>query len=253
MQDLKDLPVPVGLKEHPAFSSSEEAIEYYYSFLNSLENKRYESTVLMEKHHVFQKHGGGTDAPENLISVSIEDHVLLHYYRYRAFGAIGDKLAYLFRISDNDKRSRLRSEALVAANKKAQRLFWDKNWQRKQGLKGGSKGGLANTEKQFKARQAVGTIYGRQVGMKNQSDKLKEIIKHPIKWMYNNKETGDSDIFETKPSRIAAELIAQLNTFKPNSIKNGSSFYKILYKERCQMYGWSMIIDTAIRSEAKDL
>lgn len=178
--------------------------------------------------------------------------MLLHYYRFYAYGKKGDRLAYLFRLSDTEERSRLRSEMVVENHKKAKRLFWNLEWQREQGLKGGSKGGLANTEKQFLGRQAVGKSYCVRVGKANQSESLKQKIKHLIRWKYRDSLTGECTVFETKQSETAIEIINQLNCFKPSSIRKPSSFMKLFHGQRPQMYGWS-IIDMVIRSEAEDI
>ena len=45
-------------------------------------------------HHIVPKHAGGTDDPENLIRVTVEEHAELHFARYLQYGELGDWLAY---------------------------------------------------------------------------------------------------------------------------------------------------------------
>ena len=44
-------------------------------------------------HHLVPKHAGGTDDPENLIRVTVEEHAELHFARYLQYGEIGDWVA----------------------------------------------------------------------------------------------------------------------------------------------------------------
>jgi hypothetical protein len=72
-------------------------INIYEQFIEYLKQKKYSSTVYLERHHIIPKHAGGTNQPENLIDLSFLDHTLAHYYRFLPFGALGDKLAFLMR------------------------------------------------------------------------------------------------------------------------------------------------------------
>ena len=46
-------------------------------------------------HHIIPRHAGGTDDPENLIRVTIEEHAELHFARYLEHGERGDWIAAL--------------------------------------------------------------------------------------------------------------------------------------------------------------
>lgn len=107
-------------------------------------------------------------------------------------------------------------------------------------MRGGHKGGSANSQNQFEARQKVGLTYGRQTGMRNQSNTLKEIINKYIIWEYSKK--GCFEYFLTEPKSSAIEIIKTLNIFIPNSIpSNAAPFYKVLKKERPGMYDWKLM------------
>jgi len=45
-------------------------------------------------HHIVPRHAGGTDDPENLVRVTVEEHAELHFARYLQYGEMGDWMAY---------------------------------------------------------------------------------------------------------------------------------------------------------------
>ena len=46
-------------------------------------------------HHIIPKHAGGTDDPDNLIELSVEEHALAHKALYEQYGRWQDKVAWL--------------------------------------------------------------------------------------------------------------------------------------------------------------
>ncbi len=44
-------------------------------------------------HHIVPRHAGGTNDPENLVRVTVEEHAELHFARYLKYGEMGDWLA----------------------------------------------------------------------------------------------------------------------------------------------------------------
>ncbi len=157
----------------------------------------------------------------------------MHFYRYQAFGRIGDKVAYEMRLADTNELAVIRSQAAVAANKSRKQLFWDKEWQSIQGRKGGSKSGRLNTAAQWSARQKVGLAYGKIVGLSNQSENLKFILSHSLEWVFE----PDGSFLITQPVRSVADLVRELELFRPGQIKNTGSFYKVIHGKRSKMYG----------------
>ena len=49
---------------------------------------------MKHKHHIIPRHMGGTDAPSNLIELTIEEHAEAHRELYREHGCWEDKIAY---------------------------------------------------------------------------------------------------------------------------------------------------------------
>nr|YP_010732033.1 putative site-specific DNA endonuclease [Massjukichlorella minus]WDY12947.1 putative site-specific DNA endonuclease [Massjukichlorella minus] len=180
------------------------------------------------------------------MKISPEDHVSIHFYRYQAYRQLGDKVAYEMRIGDSNARAKARALAAVQANKTKKQLFWSSDWQRIQGLKGGGKGGRANTAAQWKARQKVGLKYGKSNGIKNQLPFLKSFLKYHVVW----EDLDDNTFFKTQPAESLTSVIKQLESFKPGKIRNTTTFYKLIRGERKTMYNWK-IVNKVIRSEAK--
>lgn len=48
----------------------------------------------MHKHHIIPRHMGGTDDPDNLIEVTVEQHAELHRRLWKAFDKWEDKIAW---------------------------------------------------------------------------------------------------------------------------------------------------------------
>lgn len=219
------------------YITDQDKISFYIQFLEKIREKQYDKFTYLEKHHVVPKHAGGTDKIENIIRVSIQDHIALHFYRFLAYNEIGDKVAYEMRINDNANSAKIRSQLSIAANKSKKNLFWDHTWQSLQGKKGGKKGGLSNSLKQQLSRSQIGKLYGKKVGVSNQSLNLQIILKYSTTWTYK-----DNSIIVIESKESAIEIIKELQNFKPGSILKPSAFYKVLHGKRKQMYGWKYII-----------
>ena len=52
------------------------------------------STVIYHNHHIIPKHAGGTDSPDNLVRLTVEEHAKAHRKLYEEYGRWEDKLAY---------------------------------------------------------------------------------------------------------------------------------------------------------------
>ena len=49
---------------------------------------------MKHKHHIIPKHMGGSDEPDNLIELTIEEHARAHFELWEKFGFIEDKIAW---------------------------------------------------------------------------------------------------------------------------------------------------------------
>jgi hypothetical protein len=76
--------------------------------------------------------------------------------------------------------------------------------------------------------------------LKNQSVFLKKILSKEMIWLYKTNET--SFFKTTKPQNSISNLVNILQSQTPdlNKKMDKSSFNKILYGTRKQIYGWSL-------------
>ena len=52
------------------------------------------STVIYHNHHIIPKHTGGTNAPDNIARLTVEEHTEAHRLLYEKYGRWQDKIAY---------------------------------------------------------------------------------------------------------------------------------------------------------------
>jgi hypothetical protein len=60
-------------------------------------NRKSVNWFFIEKHHILPRFDGGTDDPSNLVLVSIKEHVIAHWLRWRSLEKPQDYAAFLFR------------------------------------------------------------------------------------------------------------------------------------------------------------
>ena len=211
----------------------EDFINYLYILEKTLKTM---SNLNIEKHHILPLHAGGTKNGPCVLCTS-KNHTLAHYYRYLVFRQKGDFVAYTMRWN---QKIGIKQRALLAVetNKQLKNIFWNSKWQSQQGKKGGKKGGCVNSFKQKKARSCIGKKYGYKTGKNNQSSKLKKIISKKTIWLYNSNKA--SFFISIKPQKSFSNIIKILQSKTPHIKRNPSSFYKVVYGERAQMYGWNL-------------
>jgi len=162
----------------------------YEQFLDYVRNKTYPEGTLKEFHHEPPHHTkqSSNDSPLN-VNASVEDHILLHQYRWIAYGEKGDYLMFKGRQNDNQEFRKVMNERRIEVTKGRGSGFWDPDLQSVLGKRGGSKGGSANTEEQFLSRQKVGKTYGRSNGKSRQSESLREVLSSPISLTHKTSAT----------------------------------------------------------------
>ena len=210
----------------------------------------------IEKHHILPSFDGGSDRPENMVLLTVKEHVIAHWLRWKVLGKRGDYTAYLFRVGNTEEALASQRQAVLEARERDrinQQGFFNSNLQRERGRRGGPIGGAANSTEQFLARQRVGQTYGRQTGIGNQGSVLSEFIKKYTLWKYNNRNSPTNDEFFVLvcPKDSFVDITRVLNAFAPESIRVPSAMHKVVYEERGQMYGWR-IVTTLTRSEVEE-
>lgn len=215
----------------------------------------------IERHHIIPRFDGGMDDTSNLVLVTVKEHVIAHWLRWQVLGKSRDYQAFLFRIGDTEAALEQRRQAVLEAREKDRMLgqfFFDPDFQREMGTRGGAKGGSANTEQQFLARQRIGQIYGRQTGIQNQGQALRNFVNQFSIWAYSPKAAagspslvrGEEFFCLIGPKESFVQITRALNGFVPDSIKRPEAMYKLIKLERPQMYGWR-IVNTLTRSEVR--
>lgn len=203
----------------------------------------------MENHHVIPKHQGGSNSKENLIRIGKVEHVLAHLLLYLEQGNDGDLKAYIFRRYTKHVNLTSQSQKARALDKLLKRGRFNSSYQRQLGLKGGAKGGSANTPDQFRARSLVGKDYGRQTGLGNQSMVLKEKLSCYHLWQHEKTPTIQ---IMTQPAEAAVDILSELNqqcerlglsSYKVdlNKAKKGGFFYSFLKGLRPSYFGWRIV------------
>lgn len=216
----------------------------------------------IEKHHIVPRFDGGLDVSENIVLLTVKEHVIAHWLRWKVLKKSQDHCAFLFRIGDTEAALAQRRQSVLEArerDKSNQKGFFDPEFQREMGTRGGSTGGSRGTLEQLRARQQVGLTYGRDTGISNQGEPLQEFVSKFSIWAYSAEaakgkrraDRSDEQFFLVAPKEAFTDTVRVLNTFAPASVRNASSLHKVVYKDRNQMYGWR-IVNTLTRSEVKE-
>lgn len=239
--------------------STQTGLNPYDTYIQEIRKKREnfsDSEVYMEKHHIIPRFEKGPDSEENLIRLTVKEHIIAHWIRWQVLKKDQDRMAYLFRIGDTAEALKLKSLAVQEARKRDKEEGKGRkspDYQSLMGRRGGTKGGKANTPSQFEARQTVGLTYGRETGISNQKLLLQEFLSLFSVWEYSgkkNKPLHEKIYVLISPKKAFIDVVNSLNKIVPISIpiSSVSSMYKVVYGERPQMYGWR-IVNTLIRSE----
>lgn len=203
----------------------------------------------LEKHHIVPRHDGGLDDETNLVFVTVYEHIAAHWLRWKQYQQKGDELAYIFRLQDNPDKIKIRLKLIQEARRKDKEQtlgFFNSDFQREMGKRGGPLGGRKNTPEQFAARSKVGQKYGRQVGISNQSDLLKTFVQNTVIWSFNR-----TDYFVTGPKKAFKDIIRSLVAYRDIGNFNESHFYALAYQTRKSSKGWR-IVQTLTRSEVEE-
>lgn len=236
--------------------SNTNAYDYYIQTLKTQrlsEQSDPDKESFYERHHIiprFEK-SESTDAPENLVKVTVKEHVIAHWLRYKVFSKPQDLCAYLFRVGDTINSIKMRNELVSQARERdriEKRYFFDSDFQAEMGKRGGKKGGSAGSEAQFLARQRVGLEYGRLTGRNNQSETLKEFLANWSIWAFSQNAFSTSRVKDRgkelhvliSPKKSYVEVFNALKTFVPFSLegKNPATMHKLVHNERKNMFGW---------------
>lgn len=124
----------------------------------------------VEEHHIIPHFEGGLDtraplARENLILLTVKEHVIAHWIRWKVLNKREDYISFLFRIGDTEEAYAQRIQLVREARERDrmnQEGFFNSAFQSEMGTRGGRIGGSRNTPQQFRARQTVGLTCRRR-------------------------------------------------------------------------------------------
>ena len=202
-----------------------------------------------ENHHIVPKHMGGSNASSNLVTLTVEEHIVAHYILAKECNSYNDEIAYVFRNAISLEIAQIQLAKVKLARKNDQihlRGFFSSKFQAEQGKKGGKVGGTKNTLAQTLARAKVGQTYGRQTGLANQSSTMGEFLSKYAIWAFSPaaaltphlKDRGKEIFVLVSPQQGFIDVVRILNRYSNNNIKSPASMYKLVAGERKQMYGW---------------
>jgi hypothetical protein len=118
-------------------------------------------------HHIIPKYAGGTDDPDNLVELTIEDHAIAHLVRYKIYGDYRDKWAHQilsgsidaveFRSGwGRDTQKRLLAEGRHNWQKKNDAHTPEGRKRRSKRMMGNNYGSMRNITPEFRKKQADG-------------------------------------------------------------------------------------------------
>jgi hypothetical protein len=217
----------------------------YEQYLDYVRNKAYPEGTLKEFHHEPPHHTkqSSDDSPFN-VDASVEDHILLHQYRWIAYGEKGDYLMFKGRQNDTQEFRKVMNERRIQVTKERGNGFWDPSLQSTLGKRGGSKGGSANTEEQFKSRQKVGQTCGKSAGVSRQDPVTKETLSRRMIW--EHEKTGTHLIM---PQETVTDLQKVLTNLGDRVVKCNIAGVIKGYKKK--LHGWRLtFVYMAISSQA---
>lgn len=86
----------------------------------------------VHKHHIIPRHAGGSDSPENLVELTVEDHAIAHKVLYGLWGREEDRIAWLClsgRITSEDAR---KAACKIGYDKRDKSFFESTEYKEKQ-------------------------------------------------------------------------------------------------------------------------
>lgn len=197
----------------------------YLSFIEECRNKIHSSNTYLENHHIIPKHDSGLDIPENLISLSFEDHILAHKIRYDTYGQVYDLAAYNLMCGfDSEGWRLLRVEGAYKTHdalKLKKKNFWSNEFQKEMSARS------VISEYAMKMRSV-----GGKMGGKNRNKNIAITPQDKYIFSYNKAETVCIINCET-----GGEVLEELQ--KIVITPNFKRVTPLLKGERENAYGWS--------------
>lgn len=196
-------------------------MDRYQSFIEHCRKKKYHPEEYLEKHHITPRHEGGDDSKENLVKLSLKDHITAHQVRYEVYGNKYDLAALNY---------------MRGQSKEAKKIICSANGSKSKGRK------LSQEHRRKLSRPGeLNSFYG-----KSHTDVTKNIIREKAigrKW---TKETKDK-LSKTLKSRPDITCPRRCNIYgkEYSSASEASKILNIsksLLRYRCNSANWNQYI-----------
>lgn len=196
-------------------------MDRYQSFIEHCRKKKYHPKEYLEKHHITPRHEGGDDSKENLIKLSLKDHITAHRVRYKVYGNKYDLAA---------------SNYMKGQSKEAKKTICSANGSKSKGRK------LSQEHRRKLSRPGeLNSFYGR-----SHTDTTKNIIREKAigrKW---TKETKDklSNTLKSRPDITCPRRcnIYSKEYFSASEASRSLNISKSLLRYRCNSSNWNQYI-----------
>eukprot|EP01026_Neomeris_dumetosa_P038790 TRINITY_DN3166_c0_g1_i12.p1 TRINITY_DN3166_c0_g1~~TRINITY_DN3166_c0_g1_i12.p1 ORF type:complete len:246 (-),score=21.65 TRINITY_DN3166_c0_g1_i12:1105-1842(-) len=196
----------------------------YDKFIEDCRKKKYPEGTYLEIHHIIPRHEGGGDEPENLIKLSLEDHLSAHLIRYEVYKNQFDLAMVLMRknLSEKAWKAILFKNGITntAIHKQKGITFWDLEFQKEMAQRS------VNSEHAMNMRGVGGKKGGR-------TRNLNRIIIPQDKYLFYYNDQEAICIFNCE---TGGDVLRELNKVVPTPLQRIS---QLLRGERKKLHGWA--------------
>ncbi len=212
----------------------------YFKFIKDCLKKQYGEESKMHMHHIIPQYvfkGGSAEdynfmnSPQNVIELSLEDHILAHSLLFEIYGNLQDQGA-IYLLANYEKESRAIWQVLGAkASHRVQEAhgknMWDNNFQKEMAARS-----MARPDA-LEIRSAGGKIGGRK---RNEGI----AIKPHEKYMFSFK---GKPILCVQKCSTGGDVLAEIKKFESmtDQITKLDRVTGLLSGERKTLYGWSCV------------
>ena len=168
------------------------------------------------KHHIIPKHAGGTDNPDNIVELTIEEHAEAHRKLFEEYGRWQDELAWKA------------LSGMLGGKKAIMKEFWKENGRRTTGYKMSEyqkeQSRLANKGKKLTEEHKAKIVGWGRKQPQNQKDLVADAMS--MKWLVHNLSTGKKEIVYNLRKYGRDNNLG--NAWQGNCVKHGySKGYKV--------------------------
>jgi hypothetical protein len=256
--ELGEMQEPLKRRQ-PEIETKPDLYVRFIEVLKKKTQKGFPDGTSVHKHHIHPKHDGGSPDGE-VVLCTARYHTWAHYIRYKVYGQTYDKCSYCGLSGRFGDLSRGIQKKIVEINRQRGNIMFSKEWQTEMAncpkskyylrenpefaaeiaYKGGVASGKILTEKKMMAMiengKRVGTLYGRQGGMKHQNPTTKLMLTHFMEWEHSSGLKVVSPPFES-----VQELKVFLNSYVEQSIPHSTGLRELLRGISKRRYGWALV------------